>query len=52
MLGTLRPAMEMVLRQPVELVAAGRTDAGVHGWGQVVSGDVPATVDPTSSPAA
>ena len=47
-MGTLRDALAKVVRQPVELVAAGRTDAGVHGWGQVVSGDVPATVDPTA----
>lgn len=37
--GTLREAMERVLRHPVELTCAGRTDAGVHGWGQVVSFD-------------
>lgn len=35
--GTLRAAMQRVLRQPVEVVGAGRTDAGVHAWGQVVS---------------
>jgi len=34
-----------VLRQPVELTMAGRTDAGVHGWGQVLSGDLPADAD-------
>jgi tRNA pseudouridine38-40 synthase len=43
--GDLRAAMEKVVRAPVELVAAGRTDAGVHAWGQVVSGDLPAEVD-------
>lgn len=44
--GTLRTALETVVRRPVELVVAGRTDAGVHGWGQVVSTDVPADFDP------
>jgi tRNA pseudouridine38-40 synthase len=43
--GELRRAVETVVRGPVELVAAGRTDAGVHGWGQVVSGEVPASTD-------
>ncbi|MGZ4679588.1 MAG: tRNA pseudouridine(38-40) synthase TruA, partial [Ilumatobacteraceae bacterium] len=40
-MGVLREAMERVVRQPVELVGAGRTDAGVHAWGQVVSCDLP-----------
>ncbi len=44
-LGDLRPAVETVVRCPVELIAAGRTDAGVHGWGQVVSGELPAATD-------
>lgn len=29
--------LETVLAQPVKLTVAGRTDAGVHAWGQVVS---------------
>lgn len=37
--GALRQAIERVLRHPVELTCAGRTDAGVHAWGQVVSFD-------------
>jgi tRNA pseudouridine38-40 synthase len=36
---TLSSALEQVLRHPVELTGAGRTDAGVHAWGQVVSFD-------------
>ena len=40
--GTLAEALERVLGQPVELACAGRTDAGVHAWGQVVSFDAPA----------
>jgi tRNA pseudouridine38-40 synthase len=39
--GTLRDALERVLRVPVVLTCAGRTDAGVHAWGQVVSFDAP-----------
>ena len=38
--GALSEAIEQVLRHPVELTCAGRTDAGVHAWGQVVSLDV------------
>jgi tRNA pseudouridine38-40 synthase len=34
-------ALETVLRQPVSLVVAGRTDRGVHALGQVVSYDGP-----------
>jgi tRNA pseudouridine38-40 synthase len=37
--GTLTEALERVLGHQVELTCAGRTDAGVHGWGQVVSFD-------------
>jgi tRNA pseudouridine38-40 synthase len=37
--GTLEAALERVLRHPVELAVAGRTDAGVHAGGQVVSFD-------------
>lgn len=39
--GELGDAIGRVLRTPVELTCAGRTDAGVHAWGQVVSFDVP-----------
>jgi tRNA pseudouridine38-40 synthase len=46
--GVLRAAIEKVVRAPVELTCAGRTDAGVHAWGQVVSLDVPATTDLTA----
>lgn len=35
--GELEHALGVVLRQPVEVVGAGRTDAGVHALGQVVS---------------
>jgi tRNA pseudouridine38-40 synthase len=37
--GTLTAALGKVLNHPVELTCAGRTDAGVHAWGQVVSFD-------------
>jgi tRNA pseudouridine38-40 synthase len=43
--GTLSTALEKVLRHPVELTCAGRTDAGVHAWGQVVSFDADAAAD-------
>ena len=44
-MGELREALEKMLQQPVDLVGAGRTDAGVHGWGQVVSCDLPDEID-------
>jgi tRNA pseudouridine38-40 synthase len=44
-MGDLLAAIERVVRQPVELSMSGRTDAGVHGWGQVVSGDLPEDTD-------
>ena len=37
--GTLSAAVARVLGHPVEMTCAGRTDAGVHAWGQVVSFD-------------
>jgi tRNA pseudouridine38-40 synthase len=44
-MGDLREAIEKIVQQPVDLVGAGRTDAGVHGWGQVVSCDLPDEID-------
>lgn len=38
--GDLRASIEQVLRRPVVLTCAGRTDAGVHAVGQVVTFDV------------
>lgn len=38
--GTLREAIEKVARHPVEITCAGRTDRGVHAWGQVISLDL------------
>ena len=35
--GELETALETILRQEVSLTAAGRTDTGVHAWGQVAS---------------
>lgn len=43
--GTLREAIEKVARHPVEITCAGRTDKGVHAWGQVVSLEVDASTD-------
>ena len=38
--GELEDALQMLLRRPVETTCAGRTDAGVHARGQIVSFDV------------
>ena len=35
--GALTAALERTLRHTVELTCAGRTDSGVHAWGQVVT---------------
>ncbi|MEJ3653940.1 tRNA pseudouridine(38-40) synthase TruA [Actinomycetes bacterium KLBMP 9759] len=43
--GVLTDAIGTVLRQPVALTVAGRTDAGVHATGQVAHADLPADLD-------
>lgn len=50
--GELKKALDRVTGRDVHLVGAGRTDAGVHAWGQVVSVDVPATTDVVNLPRA
>lgn len=45
--GELSGALARVVRtEPENLTCAGRTDAGVHAWGQVVSFDAPPGVEP------
>jgi tRNA pseudouridine38-40 synthase len=44
--GVLVDALSTLLRRPVALTVAGRTDAGVHATGQVAHADLPADVDP------
>ena len=44
--GALAGALERYLRHTVELTCAGRTDSGVHAWGQVVSFDARADAEP------
>jgi tRNA pseudouridine38-40 synthase len=43
--GVLERALAKVLRSEVDLACAGRTDAGVHAWGQVVSFEAPPGID-------
>jgi len=44
--GVLGHAIAKVLRHEVDLTCAGRTDAGVHAWGQVVSFESEPGLDP------
>lgn len=41
--GLIEEKLSLVLRHPVELSVAGRTDAGVHATGQVAHCDIPAS---------
>lgn len=43
--GALQEAAAKVLGHDVKLTCAGRTDAGVHAWGQVVHFDTPLAAD-------
>ena len=43
--GDLTEALTKCLRQSIELTCAGRTDTGVHAWGQIVSFDAPEDAD-------
>jgi tRNA pseudouridine38-40 synthase len=43
--GELVGALSVLLRRPVGLTVAGRTDAGVHATGQVAHADLPADLD-------
>lgn len=45
--GTLTDALATVLRQPIKLAVAGRTDAGVHASGQVVSFEAATDLSPS-----
>ena len=45
--GVLVEALSTVLREPVRLTVAGRTDAGVHAVGQVAHADLADDLDPT-----
>ncbi len=45
---TLVHALETILRQPVKLVVAGRTDAGVHASAQIVSFTAETELSPSS----
>jgi tRNA pseudouridine38-40 synthase len=46
--GELSEALRTVLRQPIKLAVAGRTDAGVHASGQVVSFKAETDLSPPS----
>ena len=37
--GVIGDALSLISRFPVHITGAGRTDAGVHGWGQVITCD-------------
>ncbi|MEE2907027.1 MAG: tRNA pseudouridine(38-40) synthase TruA [Planctomycetota bacterium] len=50
--GLLEAAVEELIREPVHVLGASRTDSGVHAEGQVACFNSPRTFDPTILPAA
>lgn len=46
---TIEAALGTVLREPVRIVAAGRTDAGVHARGQVIAFDAGVVLSPVAA---
>ena len=42
---SLEGALAQILQEEVRVTPAGRTDAGVHAWGQVVGVDLPDRVN-------
>lgn len=46
--GALTDALRQITGHDVVITGAGRTDAGVHGWGQVVSFDLPTDLEITN----
>lgn len=46
--GALAAALERYLRHTVEITCAGRTDTGVHAWGQVVTFDARQDAEPAA----
>jgi len=47
---TIEAALATVLREPIRVAAAGRTDAGVHARGQVIAFDATALLEPVGDP--
>ncbi|MFZ9443903.1 MAG: tRNA pseudouridine(38-40) synthase TruA, partial [Ilumatobacteraceae bacterium] len=48
--GDLRNALSTITQSAIDITGAGRTDAGVHAWGQVVSCDLPVDLDLATLP--
>lgn len=42
--GVMQEAAEKIFRRPTAIAASGRTDAGVHAYGQIVQGEADTTV--------
>ena len=42
---TIESALHQVMQESAKVIPAGRTDAGVHAWGQVISVDLPERIE-------